>query len=196
MHSVSWARPESWLVAAVASVVVVGTLGLGALAAPSLAPSRGVGGGTLEVRASLTSGPSSSPFGSVITTIDLVNQTVLPGAPTVFSGIYTDMIAVDPVSGYLFVCNGDSENVTVLDPTTHAVLAWIPVPNGPWAVRSALPTGLKQAFHDFMRALPASHKDIYDSVEQGTGVGYQDATLDDYQGMIQMREAERRANRR
>jgi phosphonate transport system substrate-binding protein len=70
------------------------------------------------------------------------------------------------------------------------------VPNGPWTVRSALPPGLRQAFHDFMRDLPASHKDIYDSVEQGTGVGYQDATLEIYQGMIALREAERSANRR
>jgi phosphonate transport system substrate-binding protein len=70
------------------------------------------------------------------------------------------------------------------------------VPNGPWAIRSALPAGLKRAFHDFMRDLPVSHKDIYDSVEQGTGVGYQDATLSIYQGMIALREAERSANRR
>jgi phosphonate transport system substrate-binding protein len=70
------------------------------------------------------------------------------------------------------------------------------VPNGPWTVRSALPPGLKQAFHDFMRDLPASHKDVYDAVEQGTGVGYQDATLDTYKDMIELRETERRANRR
>ncbi len=70
------------------------------------------------------------------------------------------------------------------------------VPNGPWTVRSALPSGFKQAFHDFMRNLPASHKDIYDSVEQGSGVGYQDASLDIYQGMIALREAERGANRK
>jgi phosphonate transport system substrate-binding protein len=70
------------------------------------------------------------------------------------------------------------------------------VPNGPWTVRSALPDGLKQEFHDFMRDLPVSHKDVYDSVEQGTGVGYQDATLDIYRGMIALREAERSANRR
>ena len=70
------------------------------------------------------------------------------------------------------------------------------VPNGPWTVRSALPPDLRQAFHDFMRDLPISHKDIYDSVEQGTGVGYQDATFEIYQGMIALREAERSANRR
>ncbi len=70
------------------------------------------------------------------------------------------------------------------------------VPNGPWTVRSALPPGLKQAFGDFMRALPGSHPDIYNAVEQGAGVGYQNATLDIYKDMIEMREAERRANRR
>jgi phosphonate transport system substrate-binding protein len=70
------------------------------------------------------------------------------------------------------------------------------IPNGPWAVRSALPAGLKLAFHDFMRSLPASRKDIYDSIEQGTGVGYEDASLDIYKDMIAMREAERGANRR
>jgi phosphonate transport system substrate-binding protein len=70
------------------------------------------------------------------------------------------------------------------------------VPNGPWTVRSALPPGLKKDFHDFMRDLPASHKDIYDSIEQGSGIGYEDATLDIYKGMIALREAERGANRR
>ena len=70
------------------------------------------------------------------------------------------------------------------------------IPNGPWAVRSALPDGLKQAFHAVMRDLPASHPEIYNALEQGTGVGYQDATLDIYKGMIALREAERGANRR
>ncbi len=70
------------------------------------------------------------------------------------------------------------------------------VPNGPWTVRSSLPASLKQEFQRFMRDLPTTHKDIYDSVEQGTGVGYQDATLDIYKGMIALREAERGANRR
>lgn len=70
------------------------------------------------------------------------------------------------------------------------------VPNGPWTVRSSLPPGLKQAFREFMRDLPVSHGDIYDSVEQGTGVGYEDATLDIYKDMIELRETERRANRR
>ncbi len=70
------------------------------------------------------------------------------------------------------------------------------VPNGPWTVRSALPVELKQAFRAFMLDLPVSHKDIYDSVEQGAGTGYQDATLDTYKDMIELRESERRSNRR
>jgi hypothetical protein len=47
-----------------------------------------------------------------------------------------------------------------------------------------------------MRDLPVSHKDVYDAIEQGSGVGYEDATLDTYKDMIAMREAERGANRR
>jgi len=70
------------------------------------------------------------------------------------------------------------------------------VPNGPWTVRASLPEGLKRAFREFMLDLPLSHKDVYDSVEQGTGVGYEDATLDIYKDMIELRETERRANRR
>jgi phosphonate transport system substrate-binding protein len=70
------------------------------------------------------------------------------------------------------------------------------VPNGPWTVRSVLPMEFKQEFHDFMRDLPVSHKDIYDSIEQGTGVGYEDVTLDVYKDMIALREAERSVNRR
>ena len=70
------------------------------------------------------------------------------------------------------------------------------VPNGPWTVRASLPAELKQAFREFMLDLPVSHKDIYDSVEQGAGTGYQDATLDTYKDMIELRESERRSNRR
>lgn len=70
------------------------------------------------------------------------------------------------------------------------------VPNGPWTVRASLPAELKQAFREFMLDLPVSHKDIYDSVEQGAGTGYQNATLDTYKDMIELRELERRSNRR
>jgi phosphonate transport system substrate-binding protein len=70
------------------------------------------------------------------------------------------------------------------------------IPNGPWALRSALPASLKAAFTDFMLDLPKSHPDIYDAIEQGSGVGYQLATLDLYKDIIELRETERRGSRR
>jgi phosphonate transport system substrate-binding protein len=69
------------------------------------------------------------------------------------------------------------------------------IPNGPWGMRSALPAGLKAAFTAFMLDLPKSHKDIYDQIEQGSGVGYAPATMDLYKDIIELREAERRGNR-
>ena len=69
------------------------------------------------------------------------------------------------------------------------------IPNGPWAMRSALPAGLKTAFTELMLDLPKSHKEIYAQIEQGSGVGCQPPTLDLYQDIIAMREAERRGNR-
>ncbi|HEY0183413.1 MAG TPA: phosphate/phosphite/phosphonate ABC transporter substrate-binding protein [Rhodopila sp.] len=69
------------------------------------------------------------------------------------------------------------------------------IPNGPWGLRSGLPAGLKAAFTAFMLDLPKSHKDVYDAVEQGSGVGYVPATMDLYQDIINLREAERRGSR-
>jgi phosphonate transport system substrate-binding protein len=69
------------------------------------------------------------------------------------------------------------------------------IPNGPWAMRSALPASLKQEFADFMLDLPKSHRDVYDLVEAGAGVGYVPATMDLYKDIIELREAERRGNR-
>jgi phosphonate transport system substrate-binding protein len=69
------------------------------------------------------------------------------------------------------------------------------IPNGPWGLRSALPAGLKAAFTTFMLDLPRSHKDIYDQIEQGSGVGYVAATLDLYKDIITLREAERQGSR-
>jgi len=69
------------------------------------------------------------------------------------------------------------------------------IPNGPWAVRSALPASLKQELTDFMMDLPKSHRDIYDAIEQGSGTGYVLATMDLYEDIIKLREAERRGNR-
>jgi phosphonate transport system substrate-binding protein len=69
------------------------------------------------------------------------------------------------------------------------------IPNGPWAMRSALPASLKKDFAVFMLDLPKSHRDVYDAVEAGAGVGYVPATMDLYKDIIDLREAERRGNR-
>ena len=69
------------------------------------------------------------------------------------------------------------------------------IPNGPWAVRIALPAELKAAVTDFMLDLPKSHKDVYDDVERGSGIGYAPATMELYHDIIELRLAEQRANR-
>ena len=76
-------------------------------------------------------------------------------------------------------------------------IIWISgkIPNGPWAVRSALPADLKQLFTDFLLNLPKDHKDVYNAVEAGTGVGYVPATLDLYKDIIELRLTEKRGGR-
>ncbi len=69
------------------------------------------------------------------------------------------------------------------------------IPNGPWAVRTALPAGLKTEFTNFLLDLPKSHPDIYAEVERGSGVGYAPATMDLYKDIIELREAEKRGSR-
>ena len=69
------------------------------------------------------------------------------------------------------------------------------IPNGPWAVRTALPADLKKSFAAFLLDLPKSHRKVYDDVEKGAGVGYVPATMELYQDIIDLRLAERGANR-
>jgi len=69
------------------------------------------------------------------------------------------------------------------------------IPNGPWTVRMALPAGLKKTFTEFMLELPQSHRDVYDDVEMGSGVGYAPATMELYHDIIELRLAEQRSNR-
>jgi phosphonate transport system substrate-binding protein len=69
------------------------------------------------------------------------------------------------------------------------------IPNGPWAVRTVLPGDLKASFTAFLLDLPKSHPKVYDDVEQGAGVGYAPATMELYQDIIDLRLAERGANR-
>ena len=69
------------------------------------------------------------------------------------------------------------------------------IPNGPWAVRTALPASLKKQFADFLLDLPKNHRDVYDAVEQGAGVGYVPATMELYKDIIELRESEKRGGR-
>jgi phosphonate transport system substrate-binding protein len=69
------------------------------------------------------------------------------------------------------------------------------IPNGPWAVRTALPESLKKELTAFLLDLPKSHPDVYDAVEQGAGVGYVPATMALYKDIIDLREAERAGGR-
>jgi phosphonate transport system substrate-binding protein len=69
------------------------------------------------------------------------------------------------------------------------------IPNGPWAVRTALPADLKKSFTAFLLDLPKSNRKVYDDIEQGSGVGYAPATMELYQDIIDLRLAERGANR-
>ena len=48
---------------------------------------------------------------------------------------------------------------------------------------------------EFMLDLPKSHKDVYDDIERGSGVGYVPATMELYHDIIELRQAEQRANR-
>ena len=70
------------------------------------------------------------------------------------------------------------------------------IPNGPWAVRSAIPADLKTTFTNFLLDLPKSNKKVYDDIEQGTGIGYAPATMDLYKDIIALREAEQQGGRK
>jgi phosphonate transport system substrate-binding protein len=69
------------------------------------------------------------------------------------------------------------------------------IPNGPWAIRTALPETLKTSFKDFLLDLPKSHRKVYDDIEKGAGVGYVPATVELYRDIIDLRLAERQGNR-
>jgi phosphonate transport system substrate-binding protein len=69
------------------------------------------------------------------------------------------------------------------------------IPNGPWAVRTALPADLRKSFEAFLLDLPKSYRKIYDDVEKGAGVGYAPVTMELYQDIIDLRLAERGATR-
>lgn len=70
------------------------------------------------------------------------------------------------------------------------------IPNGPWAVRTDLPSDLKAEFTKFLLDLPSGNKKVYDDVEQGTGIGYAPATMDLYKDIIELRAAEQQGGRK
>jgi len=69
------------------------------------------------------------------------------------------------------------------------------IPNGPWAVRTALPANVKASFAEFLLDLPKSNRKVYDDIEQGSGVGFVPATMELYKDIIDLRLAERSSNR-
>jgi phosphonate transport system substrate-binding protein len=69
------------------------------------------------------------------------------------------------------------------------------IPNGLWAIRSAMPERLKKEFTEFMLDLPNSHYDVFDEIARGEGLSYVPATMDLYKDIIELREAERRGTR-
>ncbi len=69
------------------------------------------------------------------------------------------------------------------------------IPNGPWAIRSAVSDEVKKSFAAFMLDLPVSHPKVYADIEKGAGVGYAPATMELYKDIIDLRLAERSANR-
>ena len=80
---------------------------------------------------------------------------------------------------------------------SDVTIIWVSgkIPNGPWAVRSALPADLKALVAETLTNLPRDHKDIYNAIEAGTGVGYVPATMDLYKDIIELRQAEKRGGR-
>ncbi len=69
------------------------------------------------------------------------------------------------------------------------------IPNGPWAIRTAVPADIKASFAAFLLDLPKSHHQVYSDIEQGAGVGYVPATMALYKDIIELRQAERTSNR-
>ncbi|MGV6871683.1 phosphonate ABC transporter substrate-binding protein [Pseudochelatococcus sp. B33] len=70
------------------------------------------------------------------------------------------------------------------------------IPNGPWAVRTDLPADLKEKLLQIHLDLPAQHPDIYQDIERGTGKGYARATIELYEDIIKLRQAEASGGRK
>ncbi len=71
-----------------------------------------------------------------------------------------------------------------------------PIPNGPLAVRTALPAAFKEDMTRFHLALPKSHPDIYQQIERGGGMGYREVTHRTFEMIVELRREEAAARRR
>ncbi len=80
--------------------------------------------------------PSSAPpdLGDVISTLVLMNGTLVPGNFLAANGESPEAIAVDTAHHRAYVANFDSSNLAVIDTTLQAVVAFVPVGLNPLAV--------------------------------------------------------------
>ncbi|MGI6247327.1 MAG: phosphonate ABC transporter substrate-binding protein [Pseudochelatococcus sp.] len=70
------------------------------------------------------------------------------------------------------------------------------IPNGPVAIRADLPADLKEKLLQIHLDLPVKHPAIYQAIERGTGKGYAKATLELYEDIIKLRQAEATGGRK
>lgn len=71
-----------------------------------------------------------------------------------------------------------------------------PIPNGPLAVRTALPAAFKEDMKMFHLALPKTHPQIYQQIERGGGTGYREANHAMFQLIVDLRREEAAERRR
>ena len=96
--------------------------------APTQDPSTAVTDGSMPGR------PSSSGPGNVSWTLCLVNGQLLAGNAVCPNGPYPAGVAWDSQNGYLYVANANSNNASVINGVTDAVVGSVPVGTGPRGV--------------------------------------------------------------
>lgn len=70
------------------------------------------------------------------------------------------------------------------------------IPNGPVTVRSDLPADLKEKLLQIHLDMPQKNPEIYKSIERGSGKGYAKATVELYEDIIKLRQAEATGGRK
>jgi YVTN family beta-propeller protein len=74
--------------------------------------------------------PASSGVGSVVDTLDLATNQLLPGNPEFAVGASPQMVLFDPADGNFFVRAADGESISVVNASTDTVLTAIAVGTG------------------------------------------------------------------